>query len=152
MTLFCKLIIMVTAILFAIAAPTDLRNSGNEIHNTTATLIRGTKPILVKDITSSRGGYFSGRATWFTGSWGSCGVHFDTNEMIVALNQAQMDGSSQCGKMVKISANLKTIEARIVDTCPSRYCPTGALDLSQAVFKKLAPLSKGVIQIQWQFV
>ncbi|ORZ20957.1 RlpA-like double-psi beta-barrel-protein domain-containing protein-containing protein, partial [Lobosporangium transversale] len=103
-------------------------------------------------VTASTNGLFSGRATWFTDKTGSCGKPFDTNDMIVAMNAAQMDGTSQCGRQVRITAKGQSVVATVVDTCPSRYCSSGSLDLSQAVFKKLAPLDVGVIQISWSFV
>ncbi|KAK3833990.1 MAG: RlpA-like double-psi beta-barrel-protein domain-containing protein-containing protein, partial [Linnemannia gamsii] len=102
-------------------------------------------------VSSSAGGSFSGRGTWFTDTTGSCDIDFDTNDMIVAMNAAQMGGTSQCGKSVKVSYGGKTVTAKVVDTCPSQYCTSGALDLSQAVFKKLAPLDVGVINIKWSF-
>ncbi|KAI8356794.1 RlpA-like double-psi beta-barrel-protein domain-containing protein-containing protein [Mortierella sp. GBAus27b] len=72
--------------------------------------------------------------------------------MIVAMNAHQMGGTAQCGKSVKITSGGKTVTARITDTCPAQFCSSGSLDLSQAVFKQLAPLSKGVISIEWEFV
>ncbi|KAF9144081.1 hypothetical protein BGX30_013878 [Mortierella sp. GBA39] len=101
---------------------------------------------------ASSGGDFSGRGTWFTDSTGSCEVPFNTDDLIVAMNAEQMDGTSQCGKSVKISFGGKTVTAKVVDTCPSQFCSKGALDLSQAAFKQLAPLDVGVIKINWQFV
>ncbi|KAF9134165.1 hypothetical protein BGW39_007903 [Mortierella sp. 14UC] len=103
------------------------------------------------DKVSSSGGSFSGKGTWFTDTTGSCEVSFNTNDMIVAMNEAQMGGKSQCGKSVKISYGGKTATAKVVDTCPSQFCSSGSLDLSQAVFKKLAPLDVGVIDIKWEF-
>ncbi|KAI7817858.1 RlpA-like double-psi beta-barrel-protein domain-containing protein-containing protein, partial [Gamsiella multidivaricata] len=82
---------------------------------------------------------------------GSCGTPFNTNDLIVAMNAHQMEGTSQCGKSVKITSGGKTVTARVTDTCPAQFCAPGSLDLSQAVFKRLAPLSKGVISIQWDF-
>ncbi|KAK3825705.1 MAG: hypothetical protein J3Q66DRAFT_266791, partial [Benniella sp.] len=87
---------------------------------------------------------FSGRSTWFTDTVGSCGTPFDTNDMIVAMNAHQMGGTSQCGRSVKITSGGTIVTARITDTCPAQHCFKGSLDL-RAVFKRLAPLSKGVI-------
>ncbi|ORZ14463.1 RlpA-like double-psi beta-barrel-protein domain-containing protein-containing protein, partial [Lobosporangium transversale] len=94
---------------------------------------------------------YSGRGTWFTDKVGSCGTPFDTNDMIVAMNAHQMGGTSQCGKTVKIHSGGKTVTARVTDTCPAQFCAPGSLDLSQAVFKQFAPLTQGVVQIQWEF-
>ncbi|KAG0250605.1 hypothetical protein BGZ95_007146 [Linnemannia exigua] len=110
-----------------------------------------SSPSTDDKVSSSASGNFSGRGTWFTDTTGSCDVSFDTNDMIVAMNEAQMGGTSQCGKSVKISYGGKTATAKVVDTCPSQYCTSGSLDLSQAVFKKLAPLDVGVIDIKWSF-
>ncbi|KAF9317550.1 hypothetical protein BG003_000633 [Podila horticola] len=46
----------------------------------------------------------------------------------------------------------KSVTARVTDTCPSQFCSSSSLDLSQAVFQQLAPLATGVIDIQWSFV
>ncbi|KAG0360496.1 RlpA-like double-psi beta-barrel-protein domain-containing protein-containing protein [Gamsiella multidivaricata] len=148
MTVFYKLAILAAAAMAATAAPIVLPATPGR--NTTAILNLGLKdnfdgPIRAEDST------FSGRGTWFTDKSGSCGKSFDTNDMIVAMNAEQMDGTAQCGRTVRITANGKTVDAKVVDTCPSQFCSSGALDMSQAVFKKLAPLDKGVIQIKWQF-
>lgn len=95
---------------------------------------------------------FSGRGTWFTDTMGSCGNSFNTNEMIVAMNAAQMGGVSQCGREVRIQSGGKTVTAKVTDTCPAQFCQPGSLDLSQAVFQQFASLDTGVINIQWEFV
>ncbi|KAF9391128.1 hypothetical protein CPB97_007461 [Podila verticillata] len=102
---------------------------------------------------------YSGRGTWFSDTSGSCGQRFSQSDMIVALNQAQMGAlygkGSKCGQKVRVSAKGypgKYVDAVIRDTCPSKYCSYGALDLSRGVFQRFAPLSKGVLQLEWQFL
>ncbi|KAF9570203.1 hypothetical protein EC968_002082 [Mortierella alpina] len=100
---------------------------------------------------------FSGRGTWFSDKTGSCDIEFDQSDMIVALNEDQMgdlNGSgSKCGQMVRVQYGGKSVDLKIVDTCPSQYCDSGALDLSQAAFKELAGgLSKGVLALKWEFI
>jgi expansin (peptidoglycan-binding protein) len=51
--------------------------------------------------------------------------------------------------MNRVNANGKQIKATIQDMCPS--CPKGALDLSTGAFRKLAPLSKGVVYGNWGY-
>ncbi|KAH7050945.1 RlpA-like double-psi beta-barrel-protein domain-containing protein-containing protein, partial [Linnemannia elongata] len=89
---------------------------------------------------------------------GSCGVDFSQDEMIVALNEAQQGEQrgpdSQCFKKIRVSVKgdpLNSVVVRVVDTCPHRYCSYGQLDLSQAAFKKFAPMSKGVLDLEWSF-
>ncbi|KAF9301214.1 hypothetical protein BGZ74_006974 [Mortierella antarctica] len=102
---------------------------------------------------------YSGRGTWFSDTSGSCGQKFSQSDMIVALNRAQMGAlygkGSKCGQKVRVFAKGypgKYVDAVIRDTCPSQYCSYGALDLSRAVFQKFAPLKKGVLQLEWQFL
>ncbi|KAG0272231.1 hypothetical protein BGZ95_012028 [Linnemannia exigua] len=150
MAIFNKLALLATVALAAMvsAAPIDT----TPIRHTTALKI--TSPAASTEgsddlIVSAQG--FSGKGTWFTDTTGSCGTPFDTNDMIVAMNEAQMGGTSMCGKTVRISSGGKSVTARVTDTCPSQYCNSGSLDLSQAVFQKLAPLGAGVISITWEF-
>ncbi|KAI1316501.1 hypothetical protein EDD11_009914 [Mortierella claussenii] len=148
MAVFTKLAIIATAALAAMVSAAPIEPV---TRHTTATLISEADQLQIKaqDASSSP---FSGRGTWFTDSVGSCGTAFNTNDMIVAMNAGQMDGTSQCGKTVKIQSGGKTVTARVTDTCPAQYCAPGSLDLSQAVFEQLAPLSQGVVSIQWEFV
>ncbi|KAF9579546.1 hypothetical protein BGW38_004151 [Lunasporangiospora selenospora] len=95
---------------------------------------------------------YSGRGTWFTDNVGSCGIPFDTQDLIVAMNAAQQQGTAQCGRKVRVYHKGKAVIATVTDTCPSEYCNSGSLDLSQAVFQKLAPLDKGVIEIKWEYI
>jgi hypothetical protein len=70
---------------------------------------------------------------------------------------------------VEINYQGKTVEAQMVDSCPGcgandlgRFscqrisCPglmgCSPEDMSPATFEKLAPLSEGVIQIEWHFM
>ncbi|KAF9434998.1 hypothetical protein BGZ76_007085 [Entomortierella beljakovae] len=113
---------------------------------------RHTSASLIK-----RASKYSGRGTWFSDTTGSCGISFDQSDMIVALNEAQMgalDGSgSKCGQTLRVSYGGKTVNLKVVDTCPSQYCSSGDIDVSQAAFKELAggSLSKGVLSLKWEF-
>ncbi|KAG0326934.1 hypothetical protein BGZ99_008698 [Dissophora globulifera] len=132
MTVIFKFVILAATALGAFAAPVS--------------------PSTPETVSAAAANTFQGRGTWFTDSVGSCGTPFNTNDLIVAMNGEQMGGTAQCGRKVLISANGKSVEATVVDTCPSQFCAFGALDLSQAAFKQLAPLSQGVIQLSWKFV
>ncbi|KAG0332353.1 hypothetical protein BG000_010098 [Podila horticola] len=100
-----------------------------------------------------------GRGTWFSDTRGSCGENFSQKDMIAALNEhdmgAQYGSGSKCGQKIRISAkgySGKSVVVRIVDTCPYRYCDSGAVDLSQAAFQEFAHLGKGVLDLEWHFV
>jgi len=68
---------------------------------------------------------------------------FDTNDMIVAMNAHQMEGVHPSA--VDLSRSRQ--EARLLRLVSltlallAQYCSKGSLDLSQAVFKRLASLS-----------
>ncbi|KAG0229100.1 hypothetical protein BGW41_003180 [Actinomortierella wolfii] len=97
------------------------------------------------------------RTTWFSDTTGSCDMDFDQSDMIVALNEEQMGDlqgpNSQCGRTMRVTYNGKSVDLKVVDTCPSEYCVNGAIDISQAAFKKLAgDLDIGVIKTSWKFI
>ncbi|KAG0083319.1 hypothetical protein BGZ93_009101 [Podila epicladia] len=147
MAVIYKLAIVATAALAMVsAAPVNARH-------TTATEIPASEiPAASEPIISIAGSTYSGRGTWFTDTTGSCDIPFNTNDLIVAMNAAMMGGTAQCGRTVRVEHGGKSVTARVADTCPSQFCSSTSLDLSQAVFKQLAPLEAGEIDIQWSFV
>ncbi|KAF8952808.1 hypothetical protein CPC16_009592 [Podila verticillata] len=148
MTFIYKLAIVATAALAMVSSvPVTVRHTSAVETPASEIAAPSSEPIIAAAGTS-----YNGRGTWFTDTFGSCGVPFDTNDMIVAMNAAVMGGTAQCGRTVRVSYGGKSVTARVTDTCPSQYCSSGSLDLSQAVFKQLAPLSVGVIDIEWAFV
>ncbi|KAF8988663.1 hypothetical protein BGZ52_005184 [Haplosporangium bisporale] len=103
---------------------------------------------------------YSGKATWFTDSYGSCNVHWDGNtQPIVAMSALMMGaeswGNPACDKLVRITLKSdpsKSVEARVVDKCPGDECAYGSLDLSPAAFQQLGDLGTGILDIEWSFV
>ncbi|KAG0366187.1 RlpA-like double-psi beta-barrel-protein domain-containing protein-containing protein [Gamsiella multidivaricata] len=102
---------------------------------------------------------YTGKATWFTDSYGSCNIEWNgDSEPTVALNAHQMGavswGNPACNKRVLIvnQANGKSVEARIVDKCPGDECAWGSLDLSPAAFKQLGSLDTGILPIEWHYI
>ncbi|MFK3984422.1 RlpA-like double-psi beta-barrel domain-containing protein [Micromonospora sp. NPDC050397] len=88
----------------------------------------------------------AGRATWYNPGLGACGHYNDGGDLVVAL-PSHVFRSQLCGARVDISSGGRTVQVTIADECPP--CASGDLDLSQAAFTVLAPLSQGVIQVQW---
>ncbi|KAF9356878.1 hypothetical protein BGX26_004603 [Mortierella sp. AD094] len=113
---------------------------------------------IVKRKVNNKRGVFRGRGTWFSDRTGSCGIKFSQKDMIVALNEAQMGRmwgkGSKCGQRIRVKArgSSRSVTVKVVDTCPHRFCSHGQLDLSQAAFKKFAPMSKGILDLEWTFV
>uniref|UniRef100_A0A0S1MIW2 RlpA-like protein double-psi beta-barrel domain-containing protein n=1 Tax=Phakopsora pachyrhizi TaxID=170000 RepID=A0A0S1MIW2_PHAPC len=92
---------------------------------------------------------YSGKATWFIPDTGACGDKNSESDYIVAMNQAQYNGGSNCHKTVNIKnqANGKSVTAKVTDKCPG--CSYGSLDLSPSTFKALGSLDTGVLPINW---
>jgi len=90
----------------------------------------------------------SGRGTWYYPGLGSCGGTNNNNQLVVAVSeQFPGAGGADCWKHVQINAGGKSVTAQIVDSCPG--CGPNDLDMSPATFEHLAPLSRGVVGIQW---
>ncbi|KAH9979923.1 RlpA-like double-psi beta-barrel-protein domain-containing protein-containing protein [Lactifluus volemus] len=93
-----------------------------------------------------------GRGTWYYPGLGNCGWNNNAQELVVAIPKTLYDrnGGRNCGQMVQISYQGKSVQAKTVDSCPG--CGTDGLDMSPATFEHLAPLSVGVLQIEWHFM
>lgn len=91
----------------------------------------------------------SGRGTYFKPGMGACGWWSGSSDMITAISQKRWGGGKYCGRMLRVCHSGKCTRVKIVDMCPG--CGKGSLDLSPRAFKKLAPLSQGVIGVSWSF-
>ncbi|KAF9134920.1 hypothetical protein BGW39_005407 [Mortierella sp. 14UC] len=118
-----------------------------------------SKPESKPESSHHLGRTYRGRGTWFSDTRGSCGVDFSQDEMIITLNEAQQGErrgpNSKCFQKICISVKgepSKSIVVRVIDTCPHRYCSYGQLSLSLSALKKFAPMSKGVLDLEWFFV
>jgi len=83
-----------------------------------------------------------GGASSCTGRWHS------NKELIVALATPLFKKRANCGKLVKITVNGKSVKARVVDECDIRHnCPPDCVDASQAVWDALGlDMDIGVIK------
>ncbi|KAF9369603.1 hypothetical protein CPC16_004390 [Podila verticillata] len=169
MTKFTSFLLLAAIASFSAAAPVATTTTATEFVTVTATapiatptLEKTEEPLVTAaaaDIYTSSIKY-KGKATWFTDSYGSCGVNWDGNsEPIVALSAqmmgAQSWGHPACNKKVRIALRdnpSKTVIARVVDKCPGDQCDYGSLDLSPAAFKQLSHLDTGILNIEWNFV
>lgn len=93
--------------------------------------------------------YTRGKATYYTewsSSPGSCGM-IPSVKNIVALSPKYMKAS--CGKCISISYGAKVVKALVTDTCAG--CSSEWIDLSDSLFRELAPLENGVLKVGWSF-
>lgn len=84
------------------------------------------------------------RASWYArGKWTASGERFNPD----ALTAAHL--TLPFGTRLRVESGSKSVTVRITDRGPAAW--TGkCLDLSRGAFKKLAPLSRGVIQVKWR--
>jgi hypothetical protein len=92
----------------------------------------------------------TGRGTFYTPGLGNCGTTNYASQLVVAVSTQIYDNGAHCGKSVQINYDGKSVMAKVVDSCPG--CGKDDLDMSSTAFGKLAPTSKGVIEINWEFV
>ncbi|KAF9430091.1 hypothetical protein BGZ94_008381 [Podila epigama] len=105
----------------------------------------------------------SGISTWFTGShlkgaacygnlMGNSHVNAKDNWHIgaVNINTFAKGYKGVCFECAKVSYGKRSVVVRIIDGCSS--CKPNHIDLTASAFKTLAPLSKGVIKMTYEFV
>ena len=104
-------------------------------------------------------GSYSGDITYYSPGIGdgSCGTTWPDNSFVAAMNAPQMynganpNNNIKCGQCIKLHGPKGSAVAKIVDTCPP--CLAGSVDLSPAVFDKIAVESVGRYHnIPWSVV
>lgn len=111
-------------------------------------------------------GPFSGSTTYYDlgtdgSSYGACGTSLVDSDMIAAASYQMFDnwpGATAnpnlnpicAGVYANVTYNGNSVVVKIEDRCPG--CTTYHLDLSPSAFLKLAPLGKGIMDVEWEFV
>ncbi|KAG6866385.1 hypothetical protein C0991_004668 [Blastosporella zonata] len=95
---------------------------------------------------------YTGRATYFEVGLGSCGQTNVDSDYIVALNPTTYAGGAHCGKKIQITDKATGVHAvaTVRDTCPG--CGVDDLDMSPSLFSHFENLSKGVFEVEWNFL
>ncbi|PIG87719.1 cellulase [Aspergillus arachidicola] len=139
----------------AAAAPTT-KQLKQSTTSTAAPAASATSSSTGSSSSSSSSESNSGEATFYGGnlSGGACsftGYTLPSNLFGTALGSPRWDNAAECGACVAVTGpNGNTIKAMIVDKCPE--CDSNHLDLFQSAFTELADISKGVIDITWNYV
>ncbi|PBK91869.1 barwin-like endoglucanase [Armillaria gallica] len=94
---------------------------------------------------------FTGDATWYTpnGGLGACGTPLQNSDYIVALSTAQYAGGANCGRVIRVSYEGRSVVVTVRDLCPG--CLSGGIDLSPSAFQQLASLDVGRMQVTWEY-
>jgi expansin (peptidoglycan-binding protein) len=70
--------------------------------------------------------------------------------LYVALSPSEYDGAAACGGYVEVSGPDGSVRAEVIDQCPP--CAAGHIDLSEAAFSRIAPLSAGLVSVTYRSV
>jgi expansin (peptidoglycan-binding protein) len=70
--------------------------------------------------------------------------------LYVALSPSEYDGAAACGGYVEVSGPDGSVSAEVIDQCPP--CAAGHIDLSEAAFSRIAPLSAGLVSVTYRSV
>ncbi|KAK0207346.1 riboflavine-aldehyde-forming enzyme [Armillaria fumosa] len=107
--------------------------------------------IAVATLSISMVNAFTGDATWYApnGGFGACGTPLQNSDHIVALSTAQYAGGANCGKVIRVSYEGRSVDVTVRDLCPG--CGTNGIDLSSSAFQQLAGLDVGRIRVTWDY-
>ena len=70
--------------------------------------------------------------------------------LYVALPPSEYASAAACGGYLQVSGPDGSVRVKVVDQCPD--CASGHIDLSEAAFARLAPLSAGLISVTYTSV
>ncbi|KZO97955.1 hypothetical protein CALVIDRAFT_48877 [Calocera viscosa TUFC12733] len=121
------------------------RNDSQAIH-----LGRRASIEALVDSVKAEGTAESVKVTWYSGSglldpscWASAIWQPTDNSYVCALTLEGWGDKPKCFSFLELCSGSKCVSCRVVDTCAG--CQGKHVDVSQATFKALAPLSQGVI-------
>jgi hypothetical protein len=77
----------------------------------------------------------------------NCSFSPPANGLYVALPGAEYASAARCGGYLEVSGPDASVRVKVIDQCPE--CAAGHIDLSEAAFAKLAPLSAGLLSVSY---
>ncbi|CAI6337404.1 unnamed protein product [Periconia digitata] len=104
-------------------------------------------------------GNFFGDLTYFAPAMGACGLTNTENDAIVAISHERFDQASigsnpnnnpLCNKKIRITRGGNSVDVRVVDRCTG--CKFDDLDVTIAVFTKLADEAQGRVDMTWSWL
>lgn len=98
-------------------------------------------------------GQTSGEATHYvlqpgTGNCSYPGI--GAGQLYVALAPAEYGAAAACGSYLRVTGPDGSVRVEVVDQCPD--CGSGHIDLSEAAFARLAPVSAGLVPVSYRTI
>ena len=136
-------ILLVTiAVLVILAASRGGSNPG-QLHGAglTGSVLREAPRVPVTD-PPTLGASLRGTATWYCGNGSRCTRGYDPTDMVAAIDTGT---GFRRGDVVTVRHAGRAVTVRIVDVCGC--AGARVIDLTTGAFRRLAPLSRGVIPV-----
>ena len=92
----------------------------------------------------------TGSATFYSYATGTGACSYVGNDLspnVVAVGPADYAGSQMCGRMLRVTGPLGSVDVRVVDLCPT--CAPGELDLNEPAFAAIANPLLGRATVTW---
>jgi expansin len=70
--------------------------------------------------------------------------------LFVAMPPGEYTSAAACGGYLEVHGPDGSVRVEVVDQCPG--CGTGHIDLSEAAFSAIAPLSAGLVNVSYQYL
>ncbi|HEY6196930.1 MAG TPA: expansin EXLX1 family cellulose-binding protein [Candidatus Eisenbacteria bacterium] len=86
----------------------------------------------------------------YTPGSGACSYGDDFGSFVAAINPTDYAGSEMCGRYLRVTGPLGSVNVRIVDLCPT--CATGDVDLNAAAFGAIGNPADGRVAITWKTI
>jgi hypothetical protein len=77
----------------------------------------------------------------------NCGYSPPSDGLFAALPAPEYAAAAGCGGYLEVSGPDGSVRVKVIDQCPE--CAAGHIDLSEAAFARLAPLSAGLINVSY---
>lgn len=99
--------------------------------------------LAIAAVTPAAATTVTGTATWYCGTTSACTRGYGPGDMVAAIDPKV---GIPKGTIVLVSSGERTIRVRIVDVCAC--AGRRVIDLTSGAFRRLAPLSRGVIPVR----
>ncbi|KAE8350830.1 RlpA-like double-psi beta-barrel-protein domain-containing protein-containing protein [Aspergillus coremiiformis] len=108
---------------------------------------------------TSHGGPYTGDLTYYDPGMGSCGISSSNSDLVCAVSHVLFDAASKgsnpnanplCGLKIRLKREESSVDVKVVDRCVG--CAVKDLDVSPAVFKKLADMDLGRVRVDWAWL
>ncbi|KAB8078839.1 RlpA-like double-psi beta-barrel-protein domain-containing protein-containing protein [Aspergillus leporis] len=108
---------------------------------------------------TTHGHLYTGDLTYYDPGLGSCGITSSSNDLVCAVSHDLFDAASTgsnpnanplCGLKIRLKRGGSSVDVKVVDRCVG--CAVKDLDVSPAVFKKLADMDLGRVTVEWAWL